>query len=300
MDILKKNKLYILILMLPGLAVYIFYVISPILIAAYYSLFKWNGVNDMKFLLFGNYVNLLKDEVFLLCLRNAGVYVGTILCFEIPVALAISVFLSYGLKGSRLHKILIFFPVIVSQVIIALIFNLLLNSEFGLVNSFFRSIGMEFLALDWLEDTSLAIWSVSLTNAWQYVGLVMVILLSGIVGIPDEVNQASRVDGANVLQTNLFITIPMIWEQIKVCIILQFVGTLNDFALIYNMTLGGPLHASEVPTTYMYKQSFQHMRYGYGMSISISIFVICIAFILVFNLLTMERKKQYSTLKVGD
>jgi len=291
MHILQRNKLAILIGLVPALLIYLIFSIIPILISIYYSFMDWNGFGAMKFVGLQNFIDIAKDPVFWKSLKNNLFVVAASVFGQIPIALGLALLLNRKLKGAKIFRTIGFMPVVISTVVISLTWNMLLNSEFGFVNQLLKMIGLGSLAQNWLGDPKLSMISVCITIIWQFVGLYFIIFLAALQNVPAEVLEAAEIDGASGWKRTLFITIPMIWDTILLSVILCISGSLRTFDLIYVMTNGGPAHSTEVMAIYMYEKTFSSMKYGYGSAVSIYIFAFSLILIWISKLILQRKSK---------
>ena len=163
-------------------------------------------------------------------------------------------------------------------VTIAELWKKIYHPSYGLLNGFLGMLGLESWQREWLGDTETALIAVFIPIVWQYIGNHMLMMYSAIKGVPNELLEAACIDGASYLQTCFLVTIPMIKDMIIVCVTFAIVGSLKVFDLVYVMTNGGPLHATEVPGTLMYSAIFQKNQYGYGSAIAVFIVLECVLF----------------------
>jgi len=289
--ILQRNKLAILIGLIPALLIYLIFSIIPILISIYYSFMDWNGFGSMKFVGLQNFIDIAKDPIFWKSVKNNLFVVIASVFGQIPIALGLALLLNRKLKGAKIFRTIGFMPVVISTVVISLTWNMLLNSEFGFVNQLLKVIGLESWQQNWLGDPKLSMISVCVTIIWQFVGLYFIIFLAALQNVPAEVLEAAQIDGASGWKRTFFITIPMIWDTIILAVILCISGSLKTFDLIYVMTNGGPAHSTEVMAIYMYEKTFSSMKYGYGSAVSLYIFVFSLVLIWVSRMILQRKSK---------
>jgi raffinose/stachyose/melibiose transport system permease protein len=289
MHLLNRQKWAIAGGLIPALLVYCAFGIVPIFHSFYYSLTDWDGLSVASFVGWRNISEALSDPLFWNSFKN-NIYVVLASVFgQIPIALALALLLNRRLKGAKIFRTIGFLPVVISTVIISLTWNMIYNAEYGLLNRLLQSVGLDFLARDWLGDPRWAMIAVCVTIVWQFVGLYLMIFLAALQNVPDEVLEAAEIDGATGWKKTWTVTIPMIWDAIVLSVILCISGSLRTFDLIYVMTNGGPAHATEVMAIYMFEQTFSSMRYGYGSAVSLLIFVFSFSIILIVSGLLMKR-----------
>jgi len=210
---------------------------------------------------------------------------------QIPIGLILAVILNSSLKGAGFFRSVFFVPMILSTVVVGLLWSTILNSQMGVLNHVLKSIGLESLALDWLGNPDIAMYTVCAVIVWQFVGLYMIIFLAAIQNIPPDIIEAASIDGANEIRKFFSITLPMLWPTVMTAVVLCISGSMRSFDLVFVMTQGGPANATELMATYMYNKTFSVYKYGYGSAVSLVIFVISFGFILISQSL-MRRKNS--------
>lgn len=290
MTLSKRSKWLIVLGLLPALIIYICFSIIPIFMSFYYSLMSWDGFSNMEFIGLDNFIKLFSDELFWNSLKNNVYVIVASVVGQLSIALFLALLLNRKIKGAKIFRTIGFIPVILSSVVVALTWNLIYNSETGLINEILRLVGLESFALNWLGDQKLAMFSVSVTIIWQFIGLYFIIFLAALQNIPREIIEAARIDGASEWKQTWKITIPMLKETIFAALILAISGSLKTFDQIYVMTSGGPSHSTEVSAIYMYNRTFESLQFGYGSAIAVMIFIFGIVLISITNLLVNRKQ----------
>ena len=210
MHILRKKKwLLLLVFIFPAFLLYTYFVIYSIVNTGYYSLTKWNAISDPIFVGMKYYQDFLHDADFLMVLRNSLLNVVISLVIQIPLGL-VGAYLIYRTKRFyRLYRFCVFIPVVLSASAIALLFTLIFNAEFGPVNTVLRSIGLDSWTRSWLSDASVVYFVVMTPMTYQYIGLYVIIELSGMQAIPDDVIESATIDGASSFRIFWNIVVPM-------------------------------------------------------------------------------------------
>lgn len=290
MNKLMYNKKSVGVFVIPTLLIYVFIVLLPIVVTAYFGFFKWNGMGSMKFIGLSNFKEtLLTDKTFQLSVLNSLKLAAASLFIQLPLALLIALTLAKGIRFEKFFRTIYFVPVVISSMVIGQLFLKLLNADNGLFNIFLRSIGLEKLAVAWLGDPKTAFWATVIPSVWQYVGYHMLIMYAGIKSLPTELYEAAKIDGATNFQAAIKITIPLLAPVLKVCVTFALIGSLKAFDYTYIMTGGGPFHSSEVPSTVMYANLFRKGAYGYGSAQAIIIVIEC----LIVSLIVQRIFKRY-------
>lgn len=280
MNKLLGSKKIICLFVLPALFLFAAIVLLPIGISAYYSLLDWDGIGAASFAGLKNYVRLFTDPVnaFPQAIWNSLLLVLLSVFVQLPIALILALILANGVKGENFYRTIYFIPVVLSTVVIGQLWTKIFQPEYGLLNTLLNSLGLGHLAGQWLADPKTALLCAIIPTVWQYIGYHMLLFYGGIKAIPNDVFEAAKIDGASPVQVSLRITIPLIRSTMKTCVIFAVIGSLKVFDIVYIMTKGGPMHASEVPSTLMYNAIFYKNQYGYGSSMSIFIVLECLIF----------------------
>src|SRR5688500_8566309 len=196
-----QDSLLIALFLLPALVLFLLFVIYPIFRSLYFSLFDWNGLGPaVDFVGLENFKNILTDKVFLKALGNVGLIVAFSLGLQLPLALALAVMVGRDLPGRGIFRTIFFLPYVLSEVNVAIMWMLLYNPnpDRGLINAVVSFLGGE--PIGWLSDTNLVLFSIFITLTWKYFGFHMLLYLAGLQNIPQELEEAARIDGANSFQ----------------------------------------------------------------------------------------------------
>lgn len=289
----KNKKIVIVCFLLPIFLLFIVNVVYPIIASTVYSFFSWDGISEMKYVGFKNYMKLFGSPVFYkACINSLYLVIGSGLV-QVLIGLILAVLLNSRIRGFKLFRTVYFFPVMISSVSIALMFSLIYAPQFGLLNSILKGIGLENLARPWLGDSKVVIFAAIFPQIWQYIGLMFVIQLAALQNIPSEIMEYTSLDGATGLKKLFYINIPLIWEVIQICVVLGVTGSLREFEHIWVLTEGGPMHASEILGTHMYLSIFKGMQFGYGSSVAFIIFIIGLLFTVIFKKYFSGETIQY-------
>jgi raffinose/stachyose/melibiose transport system permease protein len=290
-----QDNLTIAFFLLPALILFLIFVIYPIFQSIYYSLFNWKGFGPaVDFVGLGNYINILTDKVFLISLRNGFFIITFSLVFQLPMSLMLAVLVGRDLPGRAFFRAIFFMPYVMSEVMTGIMWLFLYNPDpdRGLLNALLVLFpGGQ--AQPWLGNTHTVMLAIFVALTWKYFGFHMLLYLAGLQNIPTEIEEAARIDGANGFQNFFYLTLPLLSSTIRTSVYLSVLGSLQQFILVWIMTKGGPVNASEVMATYMYRFGFVRFQLGYGSAVAIYMFLICLAFSLVYQHLT--RQPDYLT-----
>lgn len=280
MNKVLSNKKAVIFFLFPALLLFVVIIIVPILMSASYSLTEWDGIGKKVFSGLDNYKELFIDnsDGFWRAVKNSLVFAAGSVFIQLPISLILALILSRGVKGERFYVSVYFIPVLISTVVIGQLWMKIYNPQYGLLNTFLVSIGLEKWSGNWLGDTKTVIFAVIIPVLWQYIGYHMLLMYASIRSISGEIFEAARIDGANAFQTAMGITIPLMKPILKVCVTFAVVGSLKNFDLVYVMTGGGPAGASQLPSTLMVETIFSRNMYGYGSTMAIFIILECFIF----------------------
>jgi raffinose/stachyose/melibiose transport system permease protein len=287
-----RDNLTIFLFLLPAVVLFLFFVIYPIFQSIYYSFFNWKGFGPaVDYIGLTNYVNILSDKVFLIALRNGLFIVVFSLAAQLPLSMLLAVLVGRHLPGRVFFRMIFFMPYVLSEVITAIMWLFLFNPnpDRGLLNAIVVLLGGDPVA--WLGNPDIVLLSVFAALTWKYFGFHMLLYLTGLQNIPIEIEEAARMDGATPIQSFFSITLPLLSSTIRTSVYLSVLGSLQQFILVWIMTKGGPVNASETLATYMYRFGFVRFQLGYGSAVAIYMFLLCLFFSLLYQRLT--RRPDY-------
>ncbi len=269
----KRYPIYFLV---PVLVLYFVFFILPSLLGIGYSFTDWNTYSDeINYVGFDNFRQIFSpDENYLAYIVNTLIFTAVTIVLKTVIGLALAILLSEGVRRfANVYRLAIYLPAVLPTLVVALIFRSILHPATGALNSFLGSIGLEGLALPWLIDPKIALYSVIGVDTWKGVGYITVILLAGLQTIPRDYYEAAEIDGAGFWARLRHVTIPMLMPAIVVITVLNVLYGLRVFDIVYALTNGGPGYATEVIYTEIFK-AFSQGQYGLGTALSTVMFVV--------------------------
>ena len=276
--------------LLPAAILYIGLVLLPVAQAVYFSFFRWNGLGPIQnFTGLSNYTRILSDRVFLGALSHNIQIVILSLVIELPLALGLALLVRRQMRGRAAFRMVFFLPFVLSEVVVGVIWNFVFKPDGGLVNTLLLTLAPGAKPTAWLAEPTTVLYAVFAVITWKYFGYHMTLYLAGLQNIPPELEEAAQIDGCSRLQTLRYITIPLLGSTIRLSIYLSVLGSLQIFDLVWVMTTGGPVSASDTMATYLYKFGFQRFQLGYGSAIAAIMFLICFGFSLIYQRTVMRR-----------
>lgn len=272
----------------PAVILFLLYIIIPVFMAFYYGFTNFTGIGKPEFLGLRNYITLFSDKIFYIALKNTGLVLAMSLLLIVPCSFGLSLLFARKMRGGKLVKAFCFSPNIISPILLGLIWVFILDPKIGLINAFLRYIGVS-VQPEWIGGKTLTPYCVGAIFLWQTLGYNATIFLAGIKMVPQELYEASEIDGAGKRQQLIYITFPMIRQTIIIVMLLVITGCFKIFEIVYQLTGGGPNHMSDLLVTYMYYSTFTSSRYGYGMSIASVTFLISALFAVIYLYVTREQ-----------
>jgi raffinose/stachyose/melibiose transport system permease protein len=279
----------VVLFLLPALALYVLFVLFPIVQAAHYSLFKWNGLQPLTdFIGLKNYQVALANGAFRSAVGNNVLIIVLSLAIQIPFSLSLAVLLNRRFPGRAIFRLIFFLPYVLSEAITGIVFSLMLRPE-GIVDATLSNASLGGVIQDWLGDGSIVMLTLFVIISWKYFGFHMIILLAGLQGIPHEIEEAALIDGAGRWQTFRHISLPLLGPTLRVSVFLSMIGALQLFDVIWVMTKGGPVGASNTMAILMFKSGFTSQQMGYGSALAVILFVCALVLALAYQRLVLRR-----------
>ena len=286
-----RRSVYPYVWISPALLVFAVFTLLPLAAGMALSLVTWDGIHAAHWQGLANYVQVLQDQTFWQALGHNVIYaVGTVVG-KIVLALVLAVLLNRALRGRAVFRTVLFMPVVMSFVVVGLIWSWIYNYNFGLLNAIVGVLGLQAWKQDWLGNASIALGALIVVDIWKWFGFHMVIFLAGLQSIPSELYEAARIDGATRWQLVRRITLPLMVPITMINLVLASSGAFNVFDVVYVMTQGGPVNATNVAMMDIYTEAFQFYHFGYASALSVVQLILVSAISLV--LLRVLRRERY-------
>ncbi|MEO0614106.1 MAG: sugar ABC transporter permease [Pseudomonadota bacterium] len=290
---LQRNRMTVtpILFLLPGLLFFLVYVIIPIFQSFNISLYEWDGLGAAEYVGLRNYQELATDRNFEISLWNNLKWLLLYL-LAIPLGLFIALFLNQTVAGIRLYKSLFFFPFVLSQVVVGLVFSWFYLPREGLLNGFLSIFGIE--PLNVLGDPTMATYGIIAAGLWPQTAYCMILYLTGLNAVDPEQIEAGRLDGAKGWKMLWFVVLPQLKPATFIAFVVTIIGALRSFDLISIMTNGGPFGSTRVLSFYMFEKALGEFgfRMGYGSAIAVVLFLIMLIFIGYFLWQMWSDEKQ--------
>ena len=265
----------------PGVLMFLVYVIIPIFQSMNISLYDWDGLGERVYVGMGNYVELMDDEAFYTSLKNNVIWL-VLYMLAIPAGLFVALFLNQDVRGIRIYKSLFFFPFVISQVVVGLVFSWFYDPSYGLMNIVLAWFGID--AIPVLADERYVTYGIIAAGLWPQTAYCMILYLTGLNAVDPEQIEAARLDNARGFRMLWYVVLPQLRPATFIAVVVTVIGALRSFDLISIMTDGGPWGSSRVLAFYMYEQAFSEygFRMGYGAAIAVILFLIMMVYIAGF------------------
>lgn len=273
---MRKSKVGYLFV-LPIFIFFLTFFAYPIFFTINTSFYKWNGMSAQKtFVGLHNYTSIFNDKILLIILKNFLIFAAITIFTQMILGLIFALMFKKNTPFSGFFKTILFMPVVLTPTIVAVVFSKILEFNMGFFNEFLRSIGLGFLALQWLANPNIAIFSLAGVNIWQWTGFSMIMYMAGLSTIPEDMFEAAKIDGASKVKTFLFVTWPMLRNTHYTLTILGIIGVLQTYDIVFILTKGGPNNSTQFFTTYIVQKAFESYDAGYSSVLSIILLLLAL------------------------
>ena len=288
----KKRERHLMLMILPAFLGFIIFFISPTIMSFFYSFTNWSVYNTtLEFRGLDNYIQLFNDKKTIGAVGNTIKYALLITVFQNVIAILLAVYLNKKVAGVNFIKSIVFLPAVLSILVVGFLFQYIMTSaDYGLLNNIIQFFGGE--PVNWLGDGKIALYSVLITQVWQWSGWSMVIYFANLQTIDGSLYEAADIDGANSIKKFFKITLPLLYPAVSFNILMSLVGGMKIFDVIFAMTKGGPGYATETIMTTMIREGFNSGRNAYASALAVVFFIV--VFILSRIVLKMLGKWERS------
>lgn len=264
--------------LIPAFAFYLFVVVVPSIRGVFFAFTDWSGLSpDREFVGLSQFKRVFEDSDSSGALKHTFLIAIGITVLQNLVGLLIALGLYSKVRTRNLLRTMFFAPAIVAPVATAYLWQYMFAPS-GPINNIFQSIGLEFLAKDWLGDPNVVLWSIIIVVIWQFAGYSMVIYLAGLEGVPREIIEAAEIDGASYWKRFWYVVRPFLYPAITVTLMLSIIGGFKLFDQVYILTGGGPGQASQTISTMMYRNAFQFGEFAYSTALAVLLTLVVAAF----------------------
>jgi len=278
-----RQLLLVACFLLPSLVVFVLYRIVPLGWNVVLSFEAWSPLKPARWIGLANYAEMWSyDDVFWTALTNTLIFIAAS-PIAIAAALGIALLVNSDLKGASVYRTIVFLSYPLMAVAVGIIWRWMYDERGGIINYALRSTGLVDRPIGFLQDFDWALPSVIFAEIWQVVGFYMIILLTGLQSIPQNLYEAARIDGAPAWARFFRITLPMLRLSLFLCIVVGILNSFSSFDLVYIMTNGGPGHATELLITHIYKSAFVQTRFDYAAALTVVQFALLLVLTIAAN-----------------
>jgi multiple sugar transport system permease protein len=268
----------------PFYAIYAAFLLGPTLFAFWLSFHSWDGISEKEWVGAQNYTDLIDDAAFTAAAENTVIYVIASLFVLCPLALMLAVVLNSRIVRFRdVFRVVYFIPIVVSPIVISIMFTLVFDRNFGLLNAVWNGV-FGFEPIPWLSSPTWAKVAIIIVLIWRYTGYIMIFFLAGLQGIPADLYEAARVAGANSWQEFRYVTLPLLKPVVAFMAIVILIGAAQIFEEPFILTGGGPADSTLSVAQFVYREGLTNIRLGYASAASVVLF----AAIFVMTLLMLR------------
>jgi len=267
----KKSMLAGYAFAAPGMIFAVLYMGYPLVRSFYLSFTNYNFAFDPKPIFCGldNYINMFSDSYFIASLKNTAVFTLAFFPALMIISLIIALLLNKGIKGSGIYRTCIFMAMVVPLSLTGIIFQWIFNNQYGLLNSVLSQVfGLTSLTHNWLGEGKWAMFSIVIVSLWKNMGMLVILFMGGLAGIPEDIIESAKIDGASGLKTTLFVVLPNLKESYVICGLWAIIQSVKVFEQPFVMTGGGPGTATLVLYQYTWQNAFKHYEMGYASAIA--------------------------------
>ncbi len=286
-----NKALLVTLFTLPGMFVFFLFLLMPVTQSVYFSLYKWNGLGPItEYVGLDNYDKLLNQSNFQASLGHSFIIMSLSLLVQLPLALGLALLVGRShFAGKKFFRTVMFIPFVFSEIISAIIWLYVLKPVDGLANVVLTTIFPAVEPISWLGDRNIVLLGIFAVITWKYFGFHMILYMAGLQAIPKDLEDAARVDGATEARVLRHITLPLLGSTIRLTAFLSVLGSFQQFVIIWIMTQGGPVNASQVIATYLYKFGIIQQSLGFGSAVGVILFAITLVFSLGYQRIVLRR-----------
>ncbi|KIL35606.1 ABC transporter permease [Cohnella kolymensis] len=293
----RHRNVFIISFIVPTFLFFCVFTIYPVLQALYYSLFDWSGMSETKdFVGLGNFTEMFNDPIVWRAIGNdyflvAGKVIG-IMIIATFFAVALT---RFKFRMAGFFRSIFFIPNVISVVVIGVLWNFIYNPQIGFLNGFLSLFTESKVDITWLGFPQHTIWMLLPPSIWAGIGFYMILMIAAIQNIPASYYEAANIEGAGQWTQFRRITVPLIWEQMKVSILNIMMTTLNgSFVIVWIMTEGGPDNTTQVMGSYLYQMAFRQYHFGFGAAIGVLILALSLITTVVLQRLMRHESVELS------
>ena len=295
-----SNRGAIIAFIAPALVLFGVFVFFPLIQVFVYSFTEWDGVNPAVFTGLDNYRKLFSYSAFKVANLNGLKFGAVITVYQIVLATIFAIAVSdKRVRCRKFFRTAYFIPVVLSVTVVCQLWTSIMEPTNGLINAIARAMGLDWQQ-NWLGKRYEAIYAIAFVNAWQWMGYQFALILAGIKSISEDYYEAAQIDGATNLQAHTKITIPLLAETYKFCLVISLTGGIKAFTEMFIMTKGGPGTSTYTLTYLMYTAAFKRGQNGYGLAAAAVMILECMVVMMVINHIFRDKDEEKERRRVKN
>lgn len=289
----RSRNIAVAVFLVPGLLYYTLLVLSPVAQGLILSFFRWVSLERRVFVGIDNYLSVFRDRIFWRSVQASLIFMAVTTLIQVIFGFLLGYFLYLQFRFYRTFKTIFFIPVVLNTVAVGFIWGYIYSPAFGLLKPAMEALGLGRYYLPPLAHSSTALMAVIIAHVWHSLGIQIMLFYSGFMNMPQDVIEMASIDGASGFKMIRYMIIPLAWEISKTVIILQIIGALRVFDLVFVMTGGGPNHSTELLPLNMFVYAFENFNFGNGSVVAVIIFALCMGFTLGLRRVMRRDVLQY-------
>ncbi|MDR3412462.1 MAG: sugar ABC transporter permease [Formivibrio sp.] len=280
----------VLLFLPPALILFSIFVIWPIISAANFSVYKWSGYGELtEFVGLQNYRQLLDHSVFHQSVWNSVRIMLASIFVQIPLALGLAMLIHKKTPANTIFRLMFLLPYILAEIASGLIWSFIFDGDYGVSGQIAKALNIDTIYI--LADKSFAFYAILTVIVWKYFGFHMMIYIAALQGVPNEIIEASRIDGASPWQIAIYVKLPMIVHAIKLSVFFAIVGAMQVFDIIIPLTNGGPANSTHSMVSYLYTFGLARQNIGYGSAVGVVLFIACVVTAFTYKRFVMKEAR---------
>jgi raffinose/stachyose/melibiose transport system permease protein len=288
-----QKRFAIVLFLLPGSLLFALLVLNPLVQAFLLATFRWVTLSRRVYVGFDNFLAIGRDRLFWMSMKNTLIFVAGTTALQIVLGFLLGYFLFLQLRGYRLFKTVLFIPAVLATVAVGFVWGYIYSPSFGLLKPAMEFLGLGAFYKSPLAEPGMALFAIIIAHVWHFLGIQVMMFNAGFMNMPVDVLEMAQIDGASGLSMIRTMVLPLSWEVTKAILILQVVGALRSFDMVFVMTGGGPNHATEVLPMFMFVQAFENFNIGYGAVVAVVIFILAMGLTMGMRKLMSREALQY-------
>jgi raffinose/stachyose/melibiose transport system permease protein len=291
MDRRRRIAITVTLFLLPGGLLYSALVLNPLIQGFILAMYRWRTLSNTVFVGLENFVTVFKDSLFWRSMKVSGYFMLGTTVLQVTIGFLFGYFLYMQLKGHRFFKTVYFIPVVMATIAVGAIWGTIYSPTFSAFKPIVEAFGGTYQSP--LASPGSALFAVILAQTWHFAGIQIMLFNAGFMNMPQDVIEMASIDGASGLKMIYHMVLPLAWEITKAVIILQVIGSLRAFDLVFVMTVGGPNHATAVLPMHMFVRAFENFQIGLGSVVAVVIFVLAMGLTMILRKIMGREALQY-------